>query len=98
MQQWHNYYFWAVSCLFTFCDSAKNSAGFREIFGDGKFSEGLPYETASSTEDLMILFQEEKKAVKHLKQIKLNENSTNNNGTNLSIIIDKYLNLVDYNE
>ena len=95
---WHNFYFCAlVSYLFTFCDSAhaKNASGFNEIFGDGKFSKELPYETASSTEDLMILFQEEKKAVKHLKQIKSSEKFVPLE-TDLNIIIDKYLSLVDY--
>ena len=62
-----------------------------------KFSKELPYETASSTEDLMILFEEEKKAVKHLKKIKSNEKFVPLE-KNLSKIIDTYLNLVDYNE
>ena len=97
---WNNSYIWVVSSyLFILCDSAKgkNPTGFNEIFGDGKFSKELPYETASSTEDLMILFEEEKKAVKHLKKIKLNEKFVPLE-KNLSTIIDTYLNLVDYNE
>ena len=97
---WNNSYIWVVSSyLFIFCDSAKgkNPTGFNEIFGDGNFSKELPYETASSTEDLMILFEEEKKAVKHLKKIKSNEKFVPLE-KNLSKIIDTYLNLVDYNE